>query len=311
MPLNDAAISTLGSAVEQFPGAAQSITNSASDIFNYYQSERNYKRNRSDALSDWNLVNQYNSPEAQMQRFRDAGLNPNLIYGRGDSGSAGSVNTPEASAFQATGRSSRTNLDFMATQLGMADLKIKQAQANNLNVQTDVIREDFNLRRFQAQRAGFDVQRAGFDAERAGFDLGIEREFAADHRREAVRATRVQTDLSLNRDAREAALNSSNLQEALERMLSMQEQRKNTILDRDKTYSTIKRDSAETSRALQHIALMAKDGTLRDIEIALRKDGVNPNDPAWQRELMKLFKSLDFSGGDPYPIQDYRPGSKF
>jgi len=27
--------------------------------------------------------------------------------------------------------------------------------------------------------------------------------------------------------------------------------------------------------------------------------------------LMKLFKSLDFSGGDPYPIQDYRPGSKF
>lgn len=33
----------------------------------------------------------YNTPAQQMQRFRDAGLNPNLIYSRGDSGSAPAV----------------------------------------------------------------------------------------------------------------------------------------------------------------------------------------------------------------------------
>lgn len=39
-------------------------------------------------LDMWRLQNEYNSPQAQMQRFEDAGLNPNLIYGQGTSGNA-------------------------------------------------------------------------------------------------------------------------------------------------------------------------------------------------------------------------------
>lgn len=42
-------------------------------------------------LQLWNMTNQYNSPASQMQRFKDAGLNPHLIYGKGDSGNAGSI----------------------------------------------------------------------------------------------------------------------------------------------------------------------------------------------------------------------------
>lgn len=40
----------------------------------------------------WNQNNQYNTPQAQMQRFRDAGLNPNLVLGQGSmtSGNSGS-----------------------------------------------------------------------------------------------------------------------------------------------------------------------------------------------------------------------------
>ena len=33
-------------------------------------------------LQLWDLTNQYNSPAAQMARYQDAGLNPNLIYGQ-------------------------------------------------------------------------------------------------------------------------------------------------------------------------------------------------------------------------------------
>lgn len=40
------------------------------------------------SMDMWNVQNQYNSPEAQMQRFMDAGLNPHLIYGQGNSGNA-------------------------------------------------------------------------------------------------------------------------------------------------------------------------------------------------------------------------------
>lgn len=41
-----------------------------------------YNRQRADALADYNMQNQYNSPAAQMQRFKDAGLSPHLIYGQ-------------------------------------------------------------------------------------------------------------------------------------------------------------------------------------------------------------------------------------
>lgn len=39
----------------------------------------------------WNMQNAYNSPQAQMQRFIAAGLNPHLIYGQGNAGNASSM----------------------------------------------------------------------------------------------------------------------------------------------------------------------------------------------------------------------------
>ena len=39
-------------------------------------------------LDMWRMQNEYNSPAAQMQRFKEAGLNPNLIYGQGSNGNS-------------------------------------------------------------------------------------------------------------------------------------------------------------------------------------------------------------------------------
>ena len=36
----------------------------------------------------WNQENQYNTPKSQMGRYREAGLNPNLIYGNPEPGNA-------------------------------------------------------------------------------------------------------------------------------------------------------------------------------------------------------------------------------
>lgn len=55
--------------------------------------EAMYHTQRADALKDWNLQNEYNSPAAQMERFRAAGLNPNLIYGQ--SNEAGGIRSSE------------------------------------------------------------------------------------------------------------------------------------------------------------------------------------------------------------------------
>lgn len=50
----------------------------------------------------WRMQNQYNLPSAQMQRLKDAGLNPNLIYGSSPaaaSGSAGSISPSKAAPY--------------------------------------------------------------------------------------------------------------------------------------------------------------------------------------------------------------------
>lgn len=48
------------------------------------ESELAYQR----SVEMWNQQNMYNSPQAQMQRYMEAGLNPHLIYGQGTPGNA-------------------------------------------------------------------------------------------------------------------------------------------------------------------------------------------------------------------------------
>jgi hypothetical protein len=45
--------------------------------------EKMYGIQRKDALSDWDRQNAYNAPQQQMQRLKEAGLNPNMVYGKG------------------------------------------------------------------------------------------------------------------------------------------------------------------------------------------------------------------------------------
>lgn len=46
----------------------------------------------------WNMENEYNTPSAQMRRLKDAGLNPNLVYGSGQAVTAASSQRPAAGA---------------------------------------------------------------------------------------------------------------------------------------------------------------------------------------------------------------------
>ena len=71
--------------------------------------------------------NSYNSPAAQMQRMKEAGLNPDLMYSRGDVGNA---TAPEAPAQAPTPRFNviLTNTYGQTAQIA-ADAGLKAAQA--------------------------------------------------------------------------------------------------------------------------------------------------------------------------------------
>jgi hypothetical protein len=75
----------------------------------------------------WEMQNAYNTPKAQMGRLKDAGLNPNLIYGsNANTGVAGSVSPSKASPYNVQ------NPVPSAVQTALMG-----AQINNLNSVTE------------------------------------------------------------------------------------------------------------------------------------------------------------------------------
>lgn len=117
-------------------GAANLFGNLFGNNRNRKNSNRIYDRQRADSLEDWHRNNTYNSPQAQMKRFQDAGLNPNLIYGQGNSGPSQAIPTSDA-----------PNPDFNTPDVNnllepfndFADVRIKKQQTDNLKLQADQI----------------------------------------------------------------------------------------------------------------------------------------------------------------------------
>lgn len=85
-------------------------------------------------LEMWNRQNEYNSPSAQMKRFKAGGLNPHLIYGQGSvagntSGSAPSYQPP------------KEQYDYLPQQVPeigkYVDTALRQAQVDNVRANTE------------------------------------------------------------------------------------------------------------------------------------------------------------------------------
>lgn len=282
MPIPLLAAAAIPAAASLVGGAQNSAAQADANRDSQRWSLAMYERQKKDNLDFWNLQNSYNSPQAQMQRFQQAGLNPHLIYGQGNSGNASPVSTPDAppAQFRSTEPGNAVGGAALSFINSMYDLEIKKAQIDNLQAQNTVIHEDALLKRTQRLTGDFDL---GFKSEL--------RETSADSVRERLRQLKVTTDVAINEDARRAAQNSSSISEAAERMLTMRAER-TTIPYRKGQMSASTRESSERVRQ------MIKDGTLKDLEIELRRKGINPNDPMWTRVIGRLLSDIFEGGGE-------------
>lgn len=89
-------------------------------------------------LAQWQRENEYNSPKAQMQRFADAGLNPNLIYGQGTNGNAGHITSAPSQPRKSA------DIGQMISQLLPAymNLKLQEQQLEKGSVEIAGMRTD-------------------------------------------------------------------------------------------------------------------------------------------------------------------------
>lgn len=85
----------------------------------------------------WNKMNSYNAPSAQMQRFKDAGLNPHLIYGKG-SASAGNASTMPQYQEQAANMQHGKDIQIPINVIGM--YQEYERKKNDLIIQQDTLK---------------------------------------------------------------------------------------------------------------------------------------------------------------------------
>lgn len=121
---------------------SQSSMNKRAEKFN----REMYARQRADALSDWNMQNAYNDPAAQMARLKNAGLNPNLVYGNGA--------TTEAGAPRASNVSTP---DFKAPHIPDLGSIVMNAMSMR-QVESNIARTDAETEAIKARTAGTEFQ---------------------------------------------------------------------------------------------------------------------------------------------------------
>lgn len=119
---------------------------------------QDYERMKADNREFWDIQNKYNSPEEQMNRLRQAGLNPNLVYGKGADNTASVIATskmPEGSDRIVP------RIDPMAyAQAKTMGQQLKMQQAQTDNVLQDTANKETQQSLIEAQKNQTDVQTA-------------------------------------------------------------------------------------------------------------------------------------------------------
>lgn len=123
----------------------QGASNLGGSIFNAIFQKKENQRNRDFAqqqaqqsrqwqIEQWNMENAYNSPAAQIQRYIDAGLNPNLIYGQLGNGLNSAPSVPQGEAVHGRAPFINTQMSLASTLQGkLLDAQIERMQTQNEN----------------------------------------------------------------------------------------------------------------------------------------------------------------------------------
>ncbi|QRV61748.1 DNA pilot protein [Microvirus sp.] len=130
----------LGSAA--ISGGAGLIGSGLQYLFNKKLAEKQNEYN----LNMWKMQAEYNSPQAQMERYRAAGLNPNLIYGQGNNGNmsnAPQMVTPNAPHIDK--EMQRLGELFNIENLRTLTANRKKAQADAQTAQTNANRNQLEF----------------------------------------------------------------------------------------------------------------------------------------------------------------------
>lgn len=122
--------------------------------FQSYQTDKQNAYN----LEMWNKQNEYNSPQAQMQRFAEAGLNPNLIYSQGSSGNNAQAAQKNAPDYSPALTRLQKAFNIVNLMHGIQDVRKAQADADIAAVNAEREFDHYEADKAMGQQYEFDMK---------------------------------------------------------------------------------------------------------------------------------------------------------
>lgn len=110
-----------------------------------------YQRQVDENVRFWQMQNEYNSPEMQMARLQNAGLNPNLVYGTGATAMGSNITAPASSGNVPRQAGKYADLGSIAqqafgTKLLQAQIRREEAEADKSEAEASITRVDEKLK---------------------------------------------------------------------------------------------------------------------------------------------------------------------
>lgn len=248
-------------------------------------SERMAQKQREWALTDWQTQNEYNSPTSQMARLREAGLNPNLVYGKGADNTAGAVKSSDAPTNWHSGDAVPQAMSRLANSMGAQyDYAMKAAQLDNLKVQNTVMLQDQLLRKAQVSLTAQNeaTSKQTMDQAASLFPYSLEGKI------QDIRATKTGIDYTLSKNEREAALNAANLATAAQNIMNLRSSQAKT----DEERKTIEQQRTQLLKTIES----------QELDLQLKRNGIQPSDNLFMRILGRLLGTMGVTPNDAKPL---------
>lgn len=241
---------------------------------------RMYQQERQDALSDYHMQNEYNSPKNQMLRFKEAGLNPNLIYGQTNDG--GVVRSNSADSFHP--EAPQVDLQGITRDSLSAyyDTALKAAQTDNLKKALETA--DENIRLTQAQTAATLAGAASTEQgiKRSKFDLALAealRPLTLERAQHETNQAKASAAYTTNQDIRAAQQNAATLKQLAATLLEIKAR-------------TAKTDEEKNNLLLQRKSIIQSQ-ELDELDLRLKRKGIQPSDNLIFRAAAQFIDDLD------------------
>lgn len=236
------------------------ISTAMSNQANRKAADLAWKRNK----KMWHMQNAYNTPLQQMQRFKEAGLNPNLIYGQGNPGNASSAPQYNPPTYEGV----NPIPDFRGAAQMYFDKRYQDAQLEQVAANTALTQARVNTEYVNQALKGLGQRKLTADINKLEGLLPYQLKFAENQNQ----------------------IQEQNMQKNVSQLLTMSQDRQQRELEMQRIKLGMEKTEIEKSNLIA-------DNVYKRYSNELRKMGLTEKDGIVMRMLTNTFQGTQYSKG--------------